>query len=96
MQYSCLFCLQVIQLEFLSFAVGLFRDRVNVYDGGNSMALMLGTFTGFTIPNNVISTNNSLFVSFHSDGSQKLDGFEIKYTAVQLEPGKQQMLVKQI
>ncbi|KAI0228733.1 hypothetical protein LSAT2_020812, partial [Lamellibrachia satsuma] len=76
----------VIQLEFLSFAVGLITDIVNVYDGGNSMALMLGTFTGFTIPNNVISTNNSLFVSFHSDSSQKLDGFEIKYTAVQLEP----------
>ncbi|KAI0222014.1 Cubilin, partial [Lamellibrachia satsuma] len=76
----------VIQLEFLSFAVGLFTDSVSVYDGGNSTALMLGTFTGFIIPNNVISTNNSLFVSFHSDSSQKLDGFEIKYRAVQIEP----------
>ncbi|KAI0216813.1 Chymotrypsin-like elastase family member 2A [Lamellibrachia satsuma] len=75
----------VIQLEFLSFAVGVFSDSVRVYDGGNSMALMLGAFTGITIPNNIISTNNSLFVSFHSDSSPTLDGFEIKYTALQLE-----------
>ncbi|KAI0223467.1 Ovochymase-1 [Lamellibrachia satsuma] len=77
---------QIIKLDFLSFNVerrfGCTNDRVSVYDGPASWAPSLGTFCGSMLPGDVISANNSLYVSFTSDSSVQKNGFRIKYTAL--------------
>ena len=64
---------------------------VNVYDGATSTSPRLGTFGGSTLPNTIISSSNTLFVSFESYYEYhhcNLSGFEIKYTAVEINNGK--------
>ena len=92
--YKSFFCgilEQIIKLDFVSFnverKVGCTNDRVSVYDGPASWAPSLGTFCGSMLPGDVISANNSLYVSFISDSSVQKKGFKIQYTA--LDPGKQ-------
>ena len=83
--------MQIIRLEFLRFDVESSStcdyDSVTAYDGMDYTAPLLGTFCGSTLPGNIISSQSSLLVSFKSDSSKTMDGFMIKYTAV--DSGKQ-------
>ena len=69
-----------------------FQTRpVNVYDGATSASPRLGTFGGNTLPNTILSSDNTLFVSFESYYEyhlSNLNGFEIKYTALEFNNGK--------
>ncbi|KAI0218622.1 Cubilin [Lamellibrachia satsuma] len=77
---------KIVKLEFFKFSVeeggscGI--DNVTVYDGMNDSAPLLGRFCGHTLPGVIISSTNSLFVSFQTDSSLTMDGFIIKYMAI--------------
>ena len=78
--------LQIVKLEFFKFSVEEGRncwiDNVAVYDGTNNSAPLLGRFCGHTLPGVVVSSTNSLFVSFQTDRYLTKDGFIIKYMAI--------------
>ena len=71
-----------ITLNFNRFNTEGNFDFVTVYDGPNSSAPILGAFSGNSIPQQVISGGNSLFVEFTSDGSSNFTGWEANYTSI--------------
>ena len=86
--FFCHVLLQIIKLEFLTFDLeyssNCWKDKVTVYDGEDDSAPRLVGFCGSkkTMPGDIISSNNSLFVSFQSDSLYTDDGFKMKYTTV--------------
>lgn len=58
-------------------------DAVEVYDGINESATLLGRFTGSTIPSSITSTSGSLFVKFYSDNELNYSGWSGYYTSTQ-------------
>lgn len=66
-------------LKFQSFDVenhdSCAYDYVEVLDGYNKDARLIGVFCGYKVPPDIISTANSLFVKFVSDGSVQKAGF---------------------
>ncbi len=56
-------------------------DQVVIYDGATESALVLGTFTGNDVPENVISTGNQMLVVLQSNGGQTANGFLAEFTA---------------
>lgn len=69
-----------ITLSFDRFAL-LENDNLSVFDGGDENAPLLGSFTGETIPNNIISSGNKLFLDFHSDSGDSSHGFFASYAS---------------
>merc|ERR1712142_558539 len=57
-------------------------DYVTVYDGKDEKAPKMGTFCGTTIPKQVRSSGQYLYMTFHSDGSVTKRGFMGKYKSV--------------
>jgi len=70
-----------ITLYFLSFNTELNYDFVNVYDGTNSSATLIGSYSGATLPNSVASTGGNMFVEFISDYIVTASGWEAYYIA---------------
>ena len=67
------------------------KRPVNVYDGASSTSLLLGAFGGGAFPNSILSTNNTMFVTFESHYKFHLNntrGFEIMYSALEFDKGK--------
>lgn len=58
-------------------------DAVEIYDGTNESAPLLGRFTGSTIPSALTSTGGSLFVKFYSDNELNYSGWSGYYTSTQ-------------
>jgi Zn-dependent metalloprotease len=58
-------------------------DAVEIYDGINDSAPLLGRFTGSTIPNPVTSTGGSLFIKFYTDYEINFKGWSGDYTSTQ-------------
>lgn len=56
-------------------------DAVEVYDGVNTSAPLLGRFTGNTLPPTVTSTGGSLYVKFYSDILVNKQGWTANYTS---------------
>ena len=59
-------------------------DAVEIYDGTNDSAPLLGRFTGSTIPNPVTSTGGSLFIKFYTDYEINFQGWSGYYTSTQI------------
>ena len=79
--------MQIVKLNFLTFDVELANtctkyDTLRVYDGEDNSAPSLATLCGQTVPGDIVSSNNDLFVHFKSDNSITQSGFQIKYTAI--------------
>ena len=78
--------MQIVKLQFLSFNVEYQKncgnDAVKVYDGSDIWAPRLGSFCGNALPGDIVSADNTVYVSFVSDSSSQGKGFEIKYTTV--------------
>ena len=72
--------LQTITLIFLKFD-GSPHLSVKVYDGENTLAPLLGRFTGQTLPSDIRSSGRSLFVSIESDSFVNGEEINMKYTA---------------
>jgi len=67
-----------INLRWLSFDTQANRDTVTVYDGDNTSAPVLGTFSGRR-PSIVNSTGNAMLITFKSDGSGTARGWSANY-----------------
>nr|Q9NH13.1 RecName: Full=Exoskeleton protein RP43; Flags: Precursor [Riftia pachyptila]AAF37867.1 exoskeleton protein RP43 [Riftia pachyptila] len=55
-------------------------DSLTVYKGPNDSAPMLGKYCGETIPTFMVSSGNTMFIKFQTDGSARKPGFWIGYT----------------
>ena len=54
-------------------------DYVEIYDGGDSSANKIGKFCDSTLPSDIQSTGNKLYIKFESDGSGQYFGFSAKF-----------------
>ena len=73
---------KLIQLRFTFFALQREKDTdyVEVYDGPDKSYPLLGRYDGNHLPPNVItSTQDWMFVKFHSDDSITMDGFNATF-----------------
>ena len=70
-----------INLSFDYFNTEASNDVVTVYDGSNTSAPVLGTFSCDTIPPSLSSTGATMYVTFTSNGSVNLSGWQASYSA---------------
>ena len=70
-----------VTLSFSSFDVENTYDFVNVYDGADANAPLLVALTGTTLPADVTSTTNQLFVELVTDSIVTAEGFEASWVA---------------
>ena len=91
--FFVLFYLQRIQLHFSRFELDYYndecvRDIVYIHDGRDALAqlthkICLRTFS----VDDIISSGNTIFVHFVSDGSRRGPGFEIQYSSFEGKTG---------
>ncbi|HCN84785.1 MAG TPA: hypothetical protein DIT07_14380 [Sphingobacteriaceae bacterium] len=76
-----------VTLSFVAFDLeqpdpeGTIYDAVEIYDGTNTSAPLLGRYTGNTLPASVTSTGGSIYVKFYSDISNTKAGWSAYYTS---------------
>ena len=73
-----------LSLSFTAFDLETGWDYVNVYDGNNNLAPLMGTFTGNALPNNglpFVASGGALTIELLSDMSVTLAGFEATWTS---------------
>ncbi|MEQ8908193.1 MAG: CUB domain-containing protein [Vicingaceae bacterium] len=70
-----------IFLSFSRFATQNGADTVTVYDGPNTSAPILGTFSGTTIPPNLISSGGSMYLTFKANNFIEDTGWEASYNS---------------
>ncbi len=75
----------IIDLSFSSFDTEYKYDEVNVYDGNDATAVLLGTFSGDEIPPLITSSGNELFVTFTSDEFFNRNGWEADYVTYNVQ-----------
>ncbi|MBK9273951.1 MAG: T9SS type A sorting domain-containing protein [Flavobacteriales bacterium] len=68
-----------IRLDLYSIDMESCCDFIRVYDGPNNNAPLIGTYTGTTAPNGILSTGGSMFVEMSTDGSVVGAGFTGQY-----------------
>ncbi|KAM6428144.1 CUB and sushi domain-containing protein 2 isoform 3-T4 [Liasis olivaceus] len=73
-----------IQIQVISFVTEQNWDSLEVFDGGDNTATMLGSFSGATVPALLNSTSNQLYLHFYSDISVSAAGFHLEYKTVGL------------
>ena len=64
-------------------------DSLTLYDGDSNSAPMIGEYCGNSIPNNQISSSNSVLIHFQSDEYTTKSGFYLEYQDP--FPGKQRI-----
>uniref|UniRef100_A0A8C1I6Q0 Cubilin (intrinsic factor-cobalamin receptor) n=1 Tax=Cyprinus carpio TaxID=7962 RepID=A0A8C1I6Q0_CYPCA len=76
-----------IQIQFLDIDIedlyNCYYDKLKIYDGPSTSALLLGEFCGLTLPNPVRSSGSTLTLEFKSDTVIGGKGFLVEWTAVQ-------------
>lgn len=55
-------------------------DHLEVYDGPDSLAPILGRFCGSKKPDPVVASGSSLFLRFYSDASVQRKGFQAEHS----------------
>ncbi len=76
---------EYITLEFIKCDLENPGDMVRIYDGPNSSAPLLGSFSGTGPSSPIVSTSPYVLVEFESNGSVTDRGFLISYTAKQVK-----------
>ena len=71
-----------IVVDFKYFLTEGKHDRVVIYDGNTTSAPVLGDFSGSSIPPQITSTKNKIFIKFSTDGSTTYRGFKLNYRSV--------------
>uniref|UniRef100_A0A1I7UBJ4 CUB_2 domain-containing protein n=1 Tax=Caenorhabditis tropicalis TaxID=1561998 RepID=A0A1I7UBJ4_9PELO len=71
----------LISLQFVAFNTEDGYDTLSVYDGLNSSAALIGTYSGKKIPATITSSGNSLYLAFSSDLVKNFSGFSGVYTS---------------
>jgi len=72
---------QSLNLSFLEFRTEANKDFLTVYDGENTSAPVLGTFSGNSIPPTLTSTSGAFFLVFVTDASNNDFGWKVKYSS---------------
>ncbi|MEI7596906.1 MAG: C10 family peptidase [Bacteroidota bacterium] len=70
-----------ITLSFFRFDTEATNDVVTVYDGADASAPVLGTFSGTSLPTDVVSTGNKMFIKFSTNDSINSKGWLAKYSS---------------
>ncbi len=60
------------------------NDVITIYNGSNSSAPVLGTYSGSTLPAAISSTSPTVYVHFTTDGATATSGWQISYTSAAL------------
>ncbi len=68
-----------VTLTFYEFDLGQ-NDELIIYDGGDTNANVVGTYTGTNMPASFTSTGNKLFIAFISDENGTGPGFYAEFT----------------
>ena len=83
-----------MRLHFIRFDVEESKDcdydKVEIYDGNSTDAELISTLCGASLPNDIISSGNTVYVQFTSDETSNYAGFRIQYTATN---GKRNVLM---
>ena len=79
-QYPSLVSLTFNEFE-LEDSVGCISDYVIVRDGHSQTSPVLGKYCGTNVPVYIISTNNKLMVTLHTNQYHEAKGFEISWMA---------------
>jgi Peptidase C10 family/CUB domain/Secretion system C-terminal sorting domain/Spi protease inhibitor len=75
-----------ILISFEKFATEAGHDLLTIYDGPNSNAEVLGSFSGETLPNDILSGNDSVLIHFQSDNNTiTAAGWLINYQANEMQ-----------
>ncbi|XP_026057290.1 cubilin-like [Carassius auratus] len=76
-----------IQIQFLDIDIedlfSCYYDKLKIFDGPSTSALLLGEFCGLTLPNQVRSSGSTITLEFKSDTVIGGKGFLVEWTAVQ-------------
>jgi hypothetical protein len=75
--------LENIKLTFQRFDLEANKDFIYVYDGANTDAALIGSYTGNEIPPAIVATSGSMFIQFITDGNGTSNGWLASYTAKQ-------------
>ncbi len=70
-----------VDLQFNYFSTEANFDFVTVYQGTNNNGVLLGSFSGNTLPPSVKSTTGSMFVEFNTDNNTNRTGWEANFTS---------------
>jgi hypothetical protein len=68
-----------LTLRFDAFETENTNDVVTIYDGNSTAAPVLATYSGSTLPANVVTTGPVAFVTFVSNASTTSPGWQIEY-----------------
>lgn len=71
-----------ITVNFSSFDTENGSDKVNIFDGDNMGAPLLGSFSGINLPSAVTSTTGKILIIFVSDAYVGGEGWEASYTSL--------------
>ncbi len=75
---------EYIELDFIKFEL-IPGDTLRIFDGMDGNAPPLGNFSGTTIPNQLVSSENKMFIQFESDNNSTSKGFLLSYKAKQVK-----------
>jgi hypothetical protein len=75
--------LENIKLTFQRFDLETDKDFIYVYDGVDTDAPLLGSFTGNTVPSEIVATSGKIFIQFVTDGDGTSNGFLASFTSKQ-------------
>uniref|UniRef100_A0A673GR16 CUB and sushi domain-containing protein 3-like n=1 Tax=Sinocyclocheilus rhinocerous TaxID=307959 RepID=A0A673GR16_9TELE len=78
-----------IQITVVTFSTEHNWDSLDFYDGVDSNAPRLGSYSGTTIPPLLNTTSNNLFLNFQTDMSVSGAGFHLEYTGLDSCPEPQ-------
>lgn len=68
-----------VTLDFLSLDLENNYDYLYIYDGYNTSASLLGTYTGSSLPTSITSSMGAVTLKFVSDGATTNDGWGLVY-----------------
>jgi len=82
--YTITFCATsgCIMADFTAFNTQAGNDVLSVYDGSNTSAPLLGTFSGNSVPADLVASSGCLTFKFVSNNSQNKSGWAISLSCV--------------
>ncbi|XP_002730804.1 cubilin-like [Saccoglossus kowalevskii] len=72
----------LVRLEFDFLSIETENDYIKVYDGPSSQNILIGLYSGSTIPTVRLSLGTVIEAHFHSDDFREFQGFAARFTAV--------------
>ena len=57
-------------------------DSLRIYDGASTSAPLLHELCGSTLPGDVVSSGNTIYIRFGTNNVNTYSGFRIKFTAI--------------